>query len=133
MVIDTETRHFVRPEQLQGRLDIDGPIDDAIAEPAPKTVFPKDVSPESAGVHTVAYSDVDILGHTNNASYMVWTMDALDYAFLSGRRPRDIYLNFNKETTPGTPVALFRCTEGDACYVDGRVDGKSVFCAKIQF
>ena len=83
------------------------------------------------------YSDVDIIGHTNNARYMVWAMDCIDYETVSGRRVRDAYINFNKETTPGTTVQLFRLhTEEDGAtvwYVEGRVDGKAAFCVKLVF
>ena len=142
VVIDERTRRLVRPEELQDKLST-GDVDDAIAERAPKVAMPRVVrqalqpEPEPAGEHTVVYSDVDIIGHTNNARYMVWAMDCIDYETVSGRRVRDAYINFNKETTPGTTVQLFRLkTEEDGAlvwYVEGRVDGKSAFCVKLVF
>ena len=136
VVIDERTRRLVRPEELQDRLSTGG-VDDAIAERAPKVAMPRGVEPEPAGEHTVVYSDVDIIGHTNNARYMVWAMDCIDYETVSGRRVRDAYINFNKETTPGTTVQLFRLqAEEDGAtvwYVEGRVDGKSAFCVKLVF
>ena len=138
VVIDERTRRMVRPEELDSLLDVeDGSVDSAIAEAAPKVAMPRGVEPESAGVHTVAYSDVDIIGHTNNARYMVWAMDCIDYGTASTRRVRDVYVNFNRETTPGTAVQLFRLrTEEDGApvwYVEGRVDGKSAFCVKMVY
>ena len=136
VVIDEGTRRLVRPEELQDKLST-GDVDDAIAERAPKVAMPRGLEPESAGEHAVVYSDVDIIGHTNNARYMVWAMDCIDYGTVSGRRVRDAYINFNKETTPGTTVQLFRLqTEEDGApvwYVEGRVDGKSAFCVKLVF
>ena len=142
VVIDERTRRLVRPEELQDKLST-GDVDDAIAERAPKVAMPRVVrqahqpEPEPAGEHTVVYSDLDIIGHTNNARYMVWAMDCIDYETVSGRRVRDAYINFNKETTPGTTVQLFRLkTEEDGAlvwYVEGRVDGKSAFCVKLVF
>ena len=142
VVIDERTRRLVRPEELQDKLST-GDVDDAIAERAPKVAMPRVVrqahqpEPEPAGEHTVVYSDVDIIGHTNNARYMVWAMDCIDYETVSGRRVRDAYINFNKETTPGTTVQLFRLkTEEDGAmvwHVEGRVDGKSAFCVKLVF
>jgi len=135
VIIDERTRRFVRPEDVQGLLSIDAPVDSAIVEPAPKVVMPRGIQAEPAGEHTVAYSDVDLLGHANNARYMVWAMDCIPYEDVSARRVKDVYINFNKETTPGTTVDLFRlCTEEEGnpvYYVEGRVDGKSHFCAKI--
>ena len=136
VVIDERTRRLVRPEELQDKLST-GDVDDAIAERAPKVVMPRGAEPEPAGEHTVVYSDVDIIGHTNNARYMVWAMDSIDYETASACRVKDVYINFNKETTPGTSVQLYRLkTEEDGAlvwYVEGRVEGKSAFCAKMVF
>ena len=137
VVIDERTRRLVRPEELQDLLNVGRGVDDAIAERAPKVTMPRDAEAEPAGEHTVVYSDVDIIGHTNNARYMVWAMDCIDYETASARRVRDVYINFNKETVPGTTVQLYRLqTEEDGapvCYVEGRVDGKSAFCVKMVF
>jgi acyl-ACP thioesterase len=136
VVIDEQTRRLVRPEELQDKLNT-GCADDAIPERAPKVAMPRGAEPEPAGEHVVLYSDIDIIGHTNNARYMVWAMDCLDYETVSTRRVRDAYINFNKETTPGVTVQLFRLkTEEDGAlvwYVEGRVDGKSAFCVKLVF
>ena len=55
----------------------------------------------------------------------------------STRRVRDVYINFNKETTPGSVVQLYRLkAEEDGAlvwYVEGRLDGKSAFCVKMVF
>ena len=137
VVIDERTRRLVRPEELQHLLDTGETFDDAIAERAPKVAMPRGMEPEPAGAHTVVYSDVDILGHTNNARYMVWAMDCIDYETASTRKVKDVYINFNKETTPGTAVQLFRLkTEEEGAtvyYVEGRVDGKSAFSVKLVF
>lgn len=134
LVLDVATRHLVRPETLVDMLQVEaGTVDDAIAEPAPKIQLPKDAAPEPAGEHVVAYSDVDIIGHTNNARYLVWAMDCLPYALVSGRRVRDVYVNYNKETVPGDTVVLSRICAEDACYVEGMVAGKSAFIVKIVF
>ena len=137
VVIDERTRRLVRPEDLQDLMGLDDKVDDAIEERAPKVAMPRGMEPEAAGEHTVVYSDVDIIGHTNNARYMVWAMDCIDYETASARRVRDVYINFNKETTPGSTVQLFRLkTEEDGnlvWYVEGRVDGKSAFCVKMVF
>ena len=137
VVIDEQTRRLVRPEELQHLLEVGRGLEDAIGERAPKVAMPRGAEPEPAGAHTVVYSDIDIIGHTNNVRYLVWAMDCLDYETVSARRVRDVYINFNKETMPGTTVQLFRLqTEEDGapvCYVEGRVDGKAVFCVKLVF
>ena len=132
VVIDERTRHFVRPEELSGSLKLDYEVADAIAEPAPKVGMPKDACPEPAGEHLVVDSDIDILGHTNNVRYVVWSMDCLPPE-LARQAVKDLFINFSKETVAGDSVQLFRLQEGNAWYVEGRVDGKSCFVVKLEF
>lgn len=132
VVINEETRRLVRPEEMAHLLQVDYDVDDAIVEPAPKIVLPKGMVPELAGEHTVAFSDIDLIGHTNNARYAVWAMDCLP--FEEAEKPlRELYINFNKETKAGETVELLRLKDGDAWYVEGRVDGKSCFVVKMEF
>lgn len=133
VVIHEETRRLVRPEELAAQLLTLEKVDDAIAEPAPKIALPKDAVPEAAGEHSVTYADIDIIGHTNNARYMAWAMDAIPYE--EACRPvRDAFINFNKETRPGDTVQLLRYQEGNAWFVEGRgPDGKSCFTVKLEF
>lgn len=130
VVMDERTRRLVRPEDLQSLLDPHLQVDDAVAEPAPKLAPPK--AWEAAGEHRVAWSELDINGHANNVRYVVWAMDCLPEE--TWERPvRDLYINFNKETTSGETVSLLRTQEGDSWYVEGRVDGKSCFLVKLDY
>jgi len=133
VVIDERTRHFVRPDELPPSLVLDYPVDHAIEQEAPKVVFPKDApGTVEAGEHTVAYSDIDIIGHTNNVRYVVWAMDCLPME-VALQPMKDLYINFNRETTAGETVRLYRLQDGNAWYVEGRVDGKSCFVVKMEF
>lgn len=132
VVIDERTRRFVRPEDLPDTMALDYEVDHAIAEPAPKVVLPKEAALEPAGEHRVSYSDIDIIGHTNNARYVVWAMDCLPLE-VAQQSVKDLYINFNKETTAGETVSLFRVQEGNTWYVEGRVDGKSCFVVKMEY
>ncbi|MBQ9173671.1 MAG: hypothetical protein IJ161_08095 [Bacteroidales bacterium] len=111
--------------------------DAAIADPAPKVQMPRGVEPTMVGSHTVSYSDVDILGHTNNAKYVVWGMDCIDYAVTSGKTMKELSINFNHETKPGQTVDLYmyseQATDGTAYYVEGKVEGSQAFCMKVVF
>lgn len=139
LVINVETRHIVWDEETLSLLDVDRErVDDAIVEPAPKVMIPKQLTPDPAGERQVRYSDIDILGHTNNARYLVWAMDALPYQEMASRRVRDVYINFNKETVPGDWVEIFTARESgeegsDVFYVEGKVEGKSAFTVKLVY
>ncbi|MBQ4183754.1 MAG: hypothetical protein II652_02235 [Bacteroidales bacterium] len=132
VVIDERERKMVRPELLLKQLEVTD-VDDAIETPAPKTALPKGAVPEKIFEHKVSYSDVDIIGHTNNVRYVVWAMDALDYGFVSRHPVKDIYISFIKETLPGQTVSLFSLETEEGWYVEGRVDDKPVYCVRFVF
>ena len=138
LVIDLKSRSLVRHSAFDD-LSGDDTIcrDNALPVSAKKVVMPKGVEPEFMGSHKIAYSDIDIIGHTNNARYVLWAMDAIDYEIASSRRIKDFQINFNKETVPGEKVDIYRIatdTENGIVYeVEGMVDGKSAFCAEIGY
>ena len=132
VVMNEQTRRLVRAEELSELMNQEPGVDDAIPEPAPKVVLPRTAEPEPAGEHIVSYSDIDIVGHTNNVRYIVWAMDHIP-ADDACRPVKEVFINFNKETKLGERIELFRLREGDSWYVEGRVDGKSCFTAKIVF
>ena len=101
-------------------------------------MIPRGVEPVSAGVHKVEYSDVDLLGHTNNARYVVWAMDCIDYEELKGHPVKEVTVNFNHETRPGEEIVLDKvkkvAEDGTVSYfVEGKTDGKSAFCVRIDY
>ena len=132
VVMDERTRRLVRPEEMAHLLSLDYAVDDAIVEPAPKLILPRDGQPEDAGEHVVTYSDVDLLGHTNNARYLVWAMDCIPMD--AALQPmKNLFINFSKETRPGERVQLLCLQDGDAWYVEGKVEGRSCFSVKMEF
>ena len=135
LVLNLETRRLVRDPELMDEGTTCS--DNALETPAGKVQMPKDVEPEMVMEHTVAYSDVDLLGHTNNAMYMHWAMDAVDYALASSTPLKELTINFNKETKAGESVRIFRSQvekeDGLHIYVEGKVDGASSFCVEFIF
>jgi len=131
LIIDLSTRRLLRREHLEGKLPLDTECpDSAIDTPCGKVVLPAE-GVEEVAAHTVAYSDVDIVGHANNAKYVVWAMDCLPFEEVASRRVRSLRINFNKETRPGETVALLRAPVAGGWVVEGRVEGRSSFCAEI--
>lgn len=135
LVLDLATRRLVRDPKLME----DGTVctDNAIETPADKVQMPKDIEAVHVMDHVVAYSDVDMNGHTNNAMYMQWAMDAVDYDIASTMPVKEFTINFNHETKPGDVVAVYKARiiegEGRRVYVEGKVDGQSAFCVEIIF
>lgn len=134
LVLDMDTRRLLRREHLAEKLPLDTRYpESAVDEPCGKVLMPSSGVLEECAEHVVSYSDIDFVGHTNNARYVVWALDCLDYEEVSGRRVRRLRVNFNKETRAGETVELFRTRVGGGWCVEGRVGGKSSFCAEILF
>lgn len=134
LVFDVEARRLLRREHLEKKLPLDTRHpESAIDTPCDKVVLPAEAVIEEIAEHTVSYSDVDFVGHTNNARYVVWAMDCLPYEEVASRRVRRLRINFNKETRPGDVVELFRTPVEGGWMVEGRMGDRSSFCAEILF
>mgnify|MGYP003294277364 FL=1 len=134
LVMNLETRRLVRDPQLREGSEC---LEDVIATPAGKVQMPKDVEPQLMFEHLVAYSDIDVNGHANNAMYMQWAMDAVDYSIASSKPVKEFTINFNHETKAGDVVALYKSIikteDGRRVYVEGKVGDTSAFCVEIIF
>lgn len=135
LVMNIDTRRLVRDPEL---IDVDGVCkEDAIETPAGKVQMPNDIEPAPVMTHRVAYSDVDMNGHANNAMYMHWAMDAVGYEVTSRLPVKCLTINFNHEIKPEDDVELYRASarrdDGMHVFIDGRVGGKSAFIAEIVF
>lgn len=135
LVLNLETRRLVRDPKLME----EGTIctENVIETPADKVVMPKDVEPELVMEHVVAYSDIDTNAHANNAMYMQWAMDAVEYDLASEHPVKEFTINFNHETKPGDKVSIFRSTvekeDGLHVYIEGRLPEASSFVVEIVF
>ena len=133
LVVDVASRRLLRREHLEEKLPMDTRYpESAIDVPCDKIVMPQE-GLEEVAEHRVSYSDVDFVGHANNARYVVWAMDCLDYETVSTRRVRSLRINFNKEIRPGESVAIFRAPVEGGWVVEGRVEDRSSFCAEFIF
>jgi acyl-ACP thioesterase len=135
IVLNLETRRFVRDPKLINEGSTCS--DNAIEQPADKIQLPKDVEPTYVMNHVVSYSDVDMLGHTNNAMYMHWAMDAVDYEITSTKPLKEFIINFNRETRAGDSVEIYKTVQetedGLRIFVEGKVEGASSFCIEMRF
>lgn len=135
LVLNLETRRLVRDPHLMEDDTIC--TENVIETPADKVVMPKDVEPELVMEHRVAYSDVDTNGHANNAMYMQWAMDAVNYEIASQRPVREFTINFNHEIKPLETVAIYKAIveEGERrhVFIEGKVGEQSSFCVEIIF
>lgn len=135
LVLNLETRRLVRDPKLieEGTVC----TENAIETPADKVQMPKEVEPEFVMEHKVSYSDIDTNGHANNAMYMHWAMDAVDYDIASTRPVKEFTINFNHETKAGEVVKLYKAVvekeDGRHVFVEGRLAETSSFIVEIVF
>lgn len=135
LVLNLETRRLVRDPKLLE----EGTVctENVIETPADKVQMPKDAVPELVRRHTVSYSDIDTNGHTNNAMYMQWAMNSVDYETASSRPVKEFTINFNHETKAGDVVDIYRASaekeDGLHVYVEGRLGDVSSFVVDILF
>ena len=135
LVLNLETRSMVRDPELVETGTVC--TENAVETPADKVRMPRDVEAMPVHEHVIGYSDVDMLGHANNAMYMQWAMDAVDYDIASSRGVREFTINFNHEIKPGSIVSLFktRVEDGECLhvFVEGKVEDQSAFTVEIIF
>ena len=135
LVLNLETRRLVRDPNLME----EGTVctENVIETPADKVQMPKYVEAELVRTHLVSYSDIDTNGHTNNAMYMQWSMNAVGYDITSSRPVKEFTINFNHETKAGDHVEIYRAfvekEDGLHVFVEGKVEGTSSYCVEIVF
>lgn len=99
--------------------------------------MPRDVEAIPVYERLVGYSDVDMLGHANNAMYMQWAMDAVDYELASAKPVKEFTINFNHEIKAGEKVTLYRaCVQKEDAlhvFIEGKTETASSFCVEIIF
>lgn len=130
VVIDVESRRMSHPEDVLPKEDT-ACHDFAIETPAGKVMMPRGVEPEYVTTHKVAYSDIDLVGHTNNARYVAWALDCLEFGGDS-IRVDEVEIVFHHETRPGDEIALLKVEKDGWVYVEGRREETPVFCVKFR-
>lgn len=135
LVLNLDTRRLVRDPEL---LD-EGTVcsDNVLETPAAKVAMPKDAEVKLVMTHDVAYSDLDMNGHVNNAMYMQWAMNAVNYDISSEKPVKEFTINFNHEIKPQETVSIYKAIvekeDGRHFFVEGKVGEQSSFCVEIIF
>ena len=134
IVLDVAGRRVCRSAEALSAIPEKYRCDEAVLEePAPKIVIPANLQEEFVGMHRVGYADIDMLGHTNNARYMAWATECVDFGDAEGLEPADVFINFIHETKAGDEVSLYRARDGRTYYVEGRVGDEVSFTVRIDF
>ena len=83
----------------------------------------------------IAYSDIDLNGHVNNAKYVEYIFDSLSIDEHRSMKFTSIDVNYSSEMSPGETLSVKFCEDDTSVYVEGENSGSSavVFKAKIGF
>lgn len=135
LVLNLDTRRLVRDPHLMDEGTTCS--DNALETPADKVSIPKDVESFLVSEHTVSYSDLDMNGHANNAMYMHWAMDAVDFDISSVRPLKEMTINFNHEIKAQEKVAIRKAVkeedDGRHVFIEGIVGEQPAFCVEMLF
>ncbi len=147
LVINYETRRLQRIESIMNggaggaagsdaparhREAVTAPLKDAIKEPASKLVAPEGM--QKACTRVVSLSDIDINGHTNNARYVEWALDAIDPEISFNMTVKEICINFNNESLPGDIINIYTArTSDNQIFIEGKRDDASIFTLTVFF
>lgn len=79
----------------------------------------------------VMYSDVDTNLHMNNARYLQWACDLIDFSYYEKNYINKVNINYKKEIPPLSTVDLYLCKEDHCFVVKGCVQENTMFLVEI--
>lgn len=133
VMINIDTREFVR----RSPIECDDTVckDNAIEKSCERLRAPRDIEPQYAYTHRIAFSDLDKNVHTNNAKYLLWSMNAIPEEVTMKQLVKDVKINFNHETRLNEMIALRRYhIDENVWMIEGlKEDGTCAFITRIEF
>ena len=103
LIIDPVKRRMLLPNSLVQTIPANEGIY-AVDELLERIATPDEFQQET--LVTAEYSDVDLLGHVNNARYIEWICDSFPQAQYQKARLDWLQINYNNEVKPGEQIAL---------------------------
>jgi len=103
LVLDMEKR---KPLRVQPIIQSLPPNDGIDAFPAGPVALDSGENLAKVGERTAFYSDIDYIGHVNNARYIQWIQDATDADILTKADQIRLDINYLSEVLPGETVEL---------------------------
>lgn len=143
LILDIESHRLIRPELEIDHVRMHRHQEHVFDEPMGKISLPPEMHLHN--LHTVRFSDLDILGHVNNVKYMEWCIDAamdgatrdqgiLDQGILD-QEIRELEINFNHEALIGDTIGIRQIATSPVhlCFSGVREeDGKEIFRALLR-
>lgn len=148
LIMNSKTRKLERSNVFNANSEIlqNANMQNAIEESCGRLRTQPDM--QKVSEHTVMYSDIDNLMHTNNAKYAEWITNSIDIEIFKKYRIKEFQINFNAETLLGDKVEIF-CKEIETpakiieannlgsnsrtLYFEGRKEGVAAFESLFTF
>ncbi len=131
LLISPSARRIVPPQMRSIALPDGGRR--ALDETLEKILPPQDLT--LCSTRTAAFSDVDVMGHVNNARYIEWICDCYPLEHYRHHHLASLHINYSKEVLPGETVELRRGTDpaNPVCdvLVGVKADGERAFEARV--
>jgi acyl-ACP thioesterase len=108
----------------------------ATAGGAEKVVGPDTPSDKTDGIYiTARYSDIDMVDHVNNASYVRWLMDDMPHKYQQKHSLKKLNINYLNEGFLGDKLKVVQTTNTDAMLIHEilNTDTEKVICRMNSF
>lgn len=130
MVINAETRKPQPMEIIRHSMHLIIP-EPALPERTTRITAPSE--PLTRTIHRVAYSEIDLSGHVNNARYVEWGLNAIPLEWHRDYQLRLFQVNYLSEVLYGDTIGIVH--DQDHRLLEGirESDGKSVFKMMMEW
>lgn len=81
----------------------------------------------------VRYSEVDLNGHLNNASYITYILDMHSRDFYAKNKIKNFIINYEREIIDGQKVDLLSDQNLPSEYIKGTVDNNTIFEVNVTY
>ena len=112
LVLDIEKRKPLRPQIVTEKLPFNEGINalpgkNAAGNDPPVLLSVRDFSAAEPVLRRACYSDIDYNGHVNNARYIQWIQDLLEFRILNNAKQIRIDINYLAEVLPEEDISLY--------------------------
>lgn len=133
LILDINTHRLIRPKEVLDQFRMIIHDVQMFDKPLNKITVPGEIM--QLNQHTVAFSDLDIVGHVNNVKYIEWCIDAATSADNAEQEIHEFEINFNHEALFGDRIGIAKYVHasGENYFIATREeDGQEIISARLK-
>jgi len=133
LILDMETHRLIRPKEIIDQFKMIILEKHMFERSLERIAIPSE--PVPLNHHRVVFSDLDIVGHVNNARYMEWCIDAATTAVNADSEICEFEINYNNEALLGQDIRISGLDTGNGETLFQAIredDGKEIICARLK-